>query len=271
MADTKARGVALVTGASTGIGAVYARRLAARGYDLLLVARDLARLEALAAEITAATGRAVEVQRADLTDKADLAAVEARLRADPAFTLLVNNAGFTVRGAIESVDPERIQAMIDLNVVAVTRLALAAASGFVARGAGTIINIGSVVPFIPESFPGVYGSTKAFVLHFSQSLDVELRAKGVRVQAVLPGATATEIWDRAGIGLATLPPEIVMPVDAMVDAAFEGFDRGELVTIPALPDIADWEALETARLALAPNLSNREVAPRLRQAASAAA
>lgn len=271
MVQLHERGVALVTGASSGIGAVYAERLAARGHDLLLVARDGARLEALAAEVGHRTGRAVEVLRADLTDKADLAGVEARLRSDAAITVLVNNAGVSGGGPLDTADPDRMEAMIDLNIVALTRLSLAAAPGFVARRAGTIINIGSVVPLITESFPGIYGSTKAYVLHFSQSLDVELSGKGVRVQAVLPGATATEIWQKSGVSLESLPPEIVMPTSVMVDAALAGLDRGDVVTIPALPDAGDWEAFENARRALAPNLSRREAAARFAAAARAAA
>ncbi len=271
MAELQGRGVALVTGASAGIGAVYADRLAARGYDLLLVARDAVRLRALAADIGARTGRTVEVLKADLTAKDDLAAVEARLRSDATINLLVNNAGIAGGGPLASADPDFAETMIDLNVVALTRLSLAAVPGFVARGAGTIINIGSVVPLVPESYPGVYGSTKAYVLHFSQSLHAELSGQGVRVQAVLPGATATEIWEKSGISLDALPPEMVMPTEVMVDAALAGLDAGELVTIPALPEPADWQAFETARLALAPNLSRREAAPRLQAAARAAA
>ncbi|SHF29717.1 hypothetical protein SAMN02745157_2134 [Kaistia soli DSM 19436] len=270
-AGHQGRGVALVTGASSGIGAVYADRLAERGYDLLLVARDKRRLATLAAEIGAKTGRHVDVLAADLTSKSDLAAVEARLRSDPSITVLVNNAGIAGGGPLAAADPDAMERMIDLNVVALTRLALAAAPGFVARGAGTIVNIGSVVPLIPESFPGIYGSTKAYVLHFSQSLHAELSGQGVRVQAVLPGATATEIWERSGLSLESLPPEIVMPTGAMVDAALAGLDQGEIVTIPALPDAADWQAFEAARLALAPNLSRRESAKRLQVATRAAA
>ncbi len=271
MAEHQGRGVALVTGASAGIGAVYADRLAARGYDLLLVARDEARLKALAADIGARTGRAVEVLRSDLTDKADLAAVEARLRADPAITLLVNNAGVAGGGLLETADADQMEAMIDLNVVALTRLSLAALPGFVARSSGTIINVGSVVAFVPDVYPGIYGSTKAYVLYFTQSLHTEVSAKGVRVQAVLPGATATEIWRTSGLSLDALPPEMVMTTENLVDAALAGLDQGELVTIPPLPDGADWEAFEAARLVLAPNLSRREPAARYQAAARAAA
>ncbi|MCX5481566.1 SDR family oxidoreductase [Kaistia geumhonensis] len=270
MSKVEGRGVAVVTGASAGIGAAYAERLAARGFDLVVVARDAAKLSALAEKVRGGTGRSVEVLAADLTRKADLAVVEERLRSDPAITLLLNNAGIAGGGPLVSADPDQMEAMLDLNIVAPMRLALAAAPGFAARG-GTIINVASIVPLIVERFPGVYGSTKAFLLHFSQSLHAELGSKGVRVQAVLPGATATDLWDKSGLPLANLPPEIVMETGAMVDAALAGLDQGELVTIPSLPDVADWEAFEAARHALGPNLSRRVPAARLSaQAASAA-
>ncbi len=152
--------------------------------------------------------------------------------------------------------------MIQLNVVAVTRLAAAAAQAFKARGKGAIVNLGSVVALIPEQFTNPYSATKAYVLSFSQSLNQELAGSGVRVQAVLPGATRTEIWERSGRAIETLPAEILMGVDELVDAALAGFDAGEPVTIAALPDMADWEAFTAARLKMAPNLSRNRAAPR---------
>ena len=152
------------------------------------------------------------------------------------------------------------------GVTALTRLTYAAVPGFVARGNGTIINIASIVAIAPELLNGVYGGSKAYVLAFSQSLQHELADKGVRVQAVLPGATATDFWDVAGLPVSHLPQEIVMPVGAMVDAALAGLAQGELVTIPALADLKDWTALENARKALAPQLSSSSPAPRYRVA-----
>ncbi|MCX5516124.1 SDR family oxidoreductase [Kaistia algarum] len=262
MTESAEKGVALVTGASMGIGAVYAEKLAARGYDLLLVARDEPKLAALASRIVAATGRKVEVLKADLTDRSDRLAVEARLRSDTSITLLVNNAGLLVASPMADADPDAIETMIDLNVVALTRLTLAALPGFVARGAGGIIQIASVVPLIPERFPNLYSSTKAFVLHFGEALNVQLAGTGVRVQTLLPGATATAIWEKAGVPVESLPPEMVMQPEAMVDAAIAGFEAGETVTIPSLPDIGDWDAYNAARLALAPNLSRSQPAGR---------
>jgi uncharacterized protein len=162
-----------------------------------------------------------------------------------------------------------MEEMIDLNVTALTRLTYAAAPGFVARGGGTIINISSVVAIAPEVLNGVYGGTKAFVLALSQSLHKELTDKNVRIQAVLPGATATNFWNVAGGSLENLPSKIVMQSDDLVDAALAGFDEGELVTIPSLPDLADWAAYEAARQKLIPNLSLSSVASRYRAAVAA--
>jgi short-subunit dehydrogenase len=152
--------------------------------------------------------------------------------------------------------------MIDLNVTALTRLAYAAVPGFVARGKGAIINIASIVSIAPEILNGVYGGTKAFVLAFSQSLHHELASKGVKVQAVLPGATATDFWQTGGLPLDHLDPAIVMSASDMVDAALEGFDRGEFVTIPSLHDGAKWHAFEAARQAMLPELSTSTPARR---------
>jgi short-subunit dehydrogenase len=264
-------GTALVTGASSGIGAIYAERLARRGYDLVLVARDRSRLQQLAGQLRALAGVTIEVLSADLTATADLRKVEERLRTDDRITLLVNNAGINAPRQIVGADPDRLEAVIQLNVVAVTRLAAAAASAFVARRNGTIVNIASVLALAPEITGGVYSGSKAYVLNLSQSLHQELRPSGVRVQAVLPGMTRTEIWERSGIDVDSLPQEKVMAVGEMVDAALVGLDAGELVTIPSLPNVADWDAFSVARQNLGPNLSHRHAAPRydVRQATAA--
>jgi short-subunit dehydrogenase len=255
------KGTALISGASGGIGAVYAERLARRGYDLLLVARDSQRLEAVARNIEAQTGRHVEALQADLTHRDDLARVEARLASDDAVSLLVNNAGFGATRPLVESDVAKLDEMIQLNVTALTRLTRAAAPGFVARGGG-IINIASIVALAPELLNGTYAGTKAFVLAFTQSLHHELAPLGVRVQAVLPGATSTDFWGVAGKPVDQLPGQIVMGAEEMVDAALVGFDHGELVTIPSLPDVADWEAFDAARKAMGPNLSRSSAAQR---------
>lgn len=249
------KGTALVTGASSGIGAIYADRLAKQGYDLILVARNAGKLRNLANAISDKTGRSVEVFPADLGKSADLKQVENLLRTDASITMLVNNAGIGAVAPLLASDIDAMESMIDVNVTAPMRLAYAAAPGFVARGKGTIINIASIVAISPETLNGVYGGSKAFVLAFSQSLHHELADNGVRVQAVLPGATATDFWELSGRPVEHLPAEIVMSADAMVDAALAGLRQGELVTIPSLPDIADWQTFKAARNALRPNLS----------------
>lgn len=267
MTTTTHKGTALITGASSGIGAVYADRLAKRGYDLILVARSGERLADLARRITNASGRSVETLAADLTVSEDLASVEAVLKTDQSITLLVNNAGIAATSPLLRSNVDEMARMIALNVTAPTRLAYAAAPAFVARGAGTIINIASIVAINPKLLNGVYAASKAFVLALSESLRHELADKGVRIQAVLPGATATDLWDKAGTPVHHLPKEIVMTTEDMVDAALAGFDLGEFATIPSLPDKADWDAFERARDALAPNLSLAKPAARYRVAA----
>jgi short-subunit dehydrogenase len=256
------RGTALITGASSGIGAVYAERLAQRGYDLILVARNGDKLDQLAQRIGSETGRKIQKIVANLVDRRALALVETTLREDANITLLVNNAGVGTHKSLLDSDVDAMTRMIELNVTALTRLTYAAAPGFVARGAGAIINIASIAAITPELLNGVYGGSKAFVLALSQSLHHELAHKGIRIQAVLPGATATDFWESGGLPLENLPKEIVMPASSMVDAALRGFDLGELVTIPSLHAINAWEQLEASRGALAAQFSNNTPAPR---------
>jgi short-subunit dehydrogenase len=239
-------GTALVTGASSGIGAIYADRLARRGHNLILVARNTDRLQAVAQRITDETGRSVNVLTADLSDGDDLFRVERVLRDNASITMLVNNAGFGGVTPLLGSDVERMELMVDLNVTALMRLTYAAVPGFVQRGEGTVVNISSIVAIGPEILNGVYGGTKAFVLAFTQSLRHEMADKGVRVQAVLPGGTATEFWDIAGYGAYADSPQ-VMPAELMVDAALAGLDRGEAVTIPPLQDGAFWDEYEALR------------------------
>jgi hypothetical protein len=255
----------LITGASSGIGAVYADRFARRGHDLVLVARDRARLEALAERLRRETGVAVAVLQADLTDAHELAQVEARVRDDARIGVLVNNAGASAPGGFVDQSPDQVAQIISLNATALTRLASAVAPRFVEAGEGAIINIASVVALVPEFGLAVYGATKAFVLFLSQGLHLELGPKGVYVQAVLPAATRTEIWQRSGIDVNALPA--VMEVDELVDAALAGFDRRETVTIPPLPDEDQWAAFEGARQAMIPNFSQVHAAARYRAAA----
>jgi short-subunit dehydrogenase len=241
---------------------VYAERLAARGHDLLLVARDRQRLEALASDLQARHGINVEVLAADLAQANDLARVEQRLRDDEQIGVLVNNAGIALHGTLAEATPAQIESLVALNIVAVTRLAAAAADRFSGAGRGTIINIASVVALAPEMFNAVYSASKAYVLSLSQTLHGELKDKGVQVQVVLPGVTRTEIFERSGLDVTQIDPQMVMEVGEMVDAALSGLDQKELVTIPSLPQATDWQAYIKARDALGPNLSRSSAAAR---------
>jgi hypothetical protein len=255
------KGTALITGASTGIGAVYADRFAKRGYDLILVARSTEKLSEVAARLKS-TGRRIETMAADLTRREDVERVADRLRTDAAITALVNNAGTASVAKLLDAKIEDLESMLYLNVTALTRLALAALPGFVERKNGILINIASVVALAPELLNGTYSGTKAYVVNFTQALRNEMEGTGVTVQAVLPGATATPMWAKAGRPVEQLPNEIVMTAEDMVDASLAGLDQHELITIPSLPDAADWATFEAARKALGPNLSHQKPAGR---------
>ncbi len=262
---TSSKPAVLVTGASSGIGAVYADRFARRGHDLVLVARDEQRLSALAARLRREAGVNVDVLRADLTAGADLSAVEARLTGDARIGILINNAGAAARGTFVEQTPDAVAQLIQLNTTALARLASAVTPRFVAQGSGAIVNIASVVALAPELGMTVYGATKAFALFLSQGMQVELGPKGVYVQAVLPGATRTEIWERAGSDPSKLPA--LMDVAEMVDAALVGFDRREPITITHLPDAAQWHALESARTSMLSQFSQTHAPARYRSSA----
>jgi short-subunit dehydrogenase len=262
MNSVQTQGTALVTGASSGIGAIYAERLAARGFDLLLVARDEERLQAAASKLRAEHGVQVEVLKADLTQKDDVLKIEQRLRSDSSISLLLNNAGVAADGLLANSDMEQLEKLIQLNVTTVTRLASAAAASFAKAGRGSIINIASVVALFPERFNATYSASKAYVLSLTQSLNAELDGTGVKVQAVLPGVTRTEIWERSGIDATQIPADMVMEAGEMVDAALSGLDQGELITIPSLPNASEWDDFVKARLVMAPNLSKSTAATR---------
>jgi uncharacterized protein len=265
MTDTETLGTALITGASSGIGAVYAVKLAERGYDLILVARDRHKLEAVATHIASSTGRSVRFLPSDLTEWYDIACIEELLRSDSSITMLVNNAGFGSTASILDAEVGRMQSLISLNVTALTRLTYAAVPQFVSRGHGTVINISSIVAISPEILNGVYGGTKAFVLAFTQSLHHELQAKGIRVQAVLPPGTRTQFFSVAGTPIEAMTEErqnrLMSPED-LVDAALSGLDQGEVITIPSLPDKAEWDAYEMARQQMIPHLLRSKPADR---------
>ncbi len=254
----------LITGASSGIGATYAERFARRGHDLVLVARDAARLEELAVRLRAEFGVAIDILKADLTRLEDLAKVEARLRDDDKIGILINNAGASIAGRFVEQTTDQVAQLVALNTTALARLASAVAPRLAKAGEGAIVNIGSVVGLAPEFGLTVYGATKAFVLFLSQGLSLELAPQGVYVQAVLPAATKTEIWERAGADPSALPP--MMEVGDLVDAALVGFDRRETVTIPPLADDAAWKTYDGARQGVLGGLRPQEVGERYRAA-----
>ncbi|WP_377707739.1 SDR family NAD(P)-dependent oxidoreductase [Pseudomonas protegens] len=254
------RPTVLITGASTGIGAIYAERFAQRGHDLVLVARDRARLDALAARLRGEHGVAVEVMKADLTQLSDLTTVESRLRDDARIGILINNAGAALSGNFIEQSTDSVAQLVALNTTALVRLASAIAPRLAKAGDGAIINIGSVVGLAPEFGMTVYGATKAFVLFLSQGLSLELSPRGVYVQAVLPAATRTEIWDRSGVDINTL--DEIMEVGDLVDAALVGFDRREPVSIPPLQQAERWDDLQSARQGLLGHIRQSEVAQR---------
>lgn len=256
-------GTALVTGASTGIGATYADRLAQRGHDLVLVARRKDALQALAQRITRQYGVKAEALAADLTVREQRLVVEQRLRDDDTIDLLVNNAGCAAPGTFASgCDPDQLESMIQLNVVTPSRLTGAMLPRLLARGHGSIIIVSSALAIAPEAVGGAYPATKSYLLTYAQGLHQEVGHRGIRVQVVLPGATRTAIWERSGRDMSVIPAHMIMEVDEMVDAALAGYDQGELVTVPSLPDVQAWNRYEEARLHLGPDLSRNIAADR---------
>ena len=228
-----AKPVALVTGASSGIGAAFARALAARGDDLVIVARDEARLEELAESLEKERGCEVEVLATDLTSTKGMGVVEARLEAaEPAVDLLVNNAGFGTYGKFAQLPREAEAREIRLNVLAVMQLSHAALPAMVERGKGGIINVSSLACYQPTPLNATYGGTKAFVTSFSHALHEELRGTGVNVMVLCPGFTRTEFQERAGLESGAVPSFMWQSAEAVVSAALRAYDHGRAVCIP---------------------------------------
>jgi short-subunit dehydrogenase len=259
---------AVVTGASSGIGAVYADRLAARGYDLILVARRADRLQALADRLSRTHGTKVRVLVADLSREGDLTDVEAVIRRDDSVQVLVNNAGIARFSPFASSAIADSASQIALNITALTRLALAVLPCFVTRNQGTLINVASVLAVHALPISSVYSATKAYVLQFSRGLQGELANTGVKVQAVLPAATATEIWTEevSGVPLSALNKDSVMSAEDLVDAALAGLDQGEAVTWPSVGDDGLWTTFDAARGALFASTQTGTPAARYRTA-----
>src|SRR5471032_57281 len=226
------QGTAVVTGASSGLGKVYADRLAKRGYDLILVARRGDKLESIAAELRAAYGVKVSAMVADLGAPADLERVAAAIAADDSITLLVNNAGTSTLAPVAKTSKAQLDGTNDVNGYALLRLSHAVLPGFVARDRGTLINIGSVLGSFVIPGSSIYSGTKAYVQLFTLGLQGEVAGTKVKVQLVLPAATATEIWEISGVPLSAL-------------------DKAETITMPSVEDAQLLAAFEAARMALA--------------------
>lgn len=256
-------GVAVITGASSGIGAAFVKRLAHRGYDLLLVARRGDRLATLAAQLRSESGVAVETLVADLARAEDLARLEARIAELPV-TFLVNNAGVGALGPTSTVPADAQESLIRINVVALTRLSLAAIARFRAAGRGTLINIASVMALMPSAGGGAYSGSKAYVLNFTRSLRLELAGTGIGVHAVLPGPVRTEFFSSQGLSDSVFPDTSYVSPDALADAALAGAALGDEVITPTLASAEHWRDLETARGAYMRNVMSGEIAARYR-------
>ncbi|WP_315750798.1 MULTISPECIES: SDR family oxidoreductase [unclassified Bradyrhizobium] len=255
---------AIVTGASTGIGAVYARKLAERGYDLITVARNAERLEAVAGRIRKESGRTVEIVVADLSKREAVLKLAERIGADPAIAFLVNNAGLSTPGGMLQGSLADAEELIAVNVTAPTLLSIAAAKAFAEHGGGTVVNISSVTAFVPEMFDGAYSGSKNYLINLTISLAGKTQGSGVRFQAVLPGPTDTEMWARGGVPESVIPRSMIMNPEDLVEAALVGLDRGEVLTLPTVADEAVWGTYEAARQGLRTSLAAGQPAPRYR-------
>jgi uncharacterized protein len=254
--STNARPVALVTGASSGIGTAFALALADRGHDLVLVARDTARLEALAKELGDGYGAAAEVLTADLCAPTALAAVEARV-SDPSrpIDLLVNNAGFGTSGPFSTLPVDREQQEIELNVLALVRLTHAALAPQVERGRGGVINVASIAAYQPTPGNATYGATKAFVRSFSQAVHEELNGTGVKCMVLSPGFTRTEFQTRAGFDSSDVPGFLWQDAATCVQHALRAYDKGRAECVPGA-----LNAVTATFTAAAPHALTRRIA-----------
>jgi len=241
------KGTAVVTGASSGIGIVYAQRLAKQGYDLLLVARRLGRLAERSRQLSSRYRISANYLSADLTRTSDLERVMKVLAEDSTITALINNAGVATLSGFNDAELSKHQTMNALNMEALVRLSYAILPVFKRKNHGTLVNISSVLSLHAYPISSVYSGTKAYVSNFTRGLQEEVAGTNVRVQLVLPGATDTEIWDIAGVPASHLPVGTVMTAEDVVDAALSGLEQGETITMPSVEDIGLLQAYEAAR------------------------
>lgn len=239
---------ALVTGASSGIGAAYAKRLANDGYDLVLVARRQGRLEELSSRLKEEYDVEVENIVADLVDSEDLKRVEERIINGSPLNMLINNAGVGIYKMFAETDSTDIDQMVLLNVLALTRLTRAVLPTMLSRQSGTIINVAGGLAFIPTATRAVYSATKAYVVHFTRIIHEEVKDNGIVLQVICPGLTESEFHQKSGTDVSKLPPNILMPAEDLVNASLAGLELGEVVCIPGLSDISalnQWEEVST--------------------------
>lgn len=253
---------ALVTGASSGIGRSFAEQLARRGYELVLVARRAERLQEVADRLAAAHGTSAEVLPADLETGEGAAAVERRIAQGEPLDLVINNAGYAMRGPVADLDYVETERMLRVNILALVRLSAAAMKRMIDERKGTIVNVASGTVFMQMPGNAGYGSSKNFVVAFTRHMQVEAAGTGVQVQLLIPGVVATEFHQVAGADLDRFPPNMVMQADELVAASLRGLDAGEAVCIPSLPDVRDWEAYVAAERALMGNVSRQHPAER---------
>ncbi len=261
MKNSNQKGLAVVTGASSGIGSVYADRLAAQGHPLLIIARRGERLEALAKRLKDQYAIDVETLTLDLSNGNDLLRLEERLRSDNV-DVLVNNAGGGGLGLLSSTSVDKMEALIRLNIIAATRLSQAVLTGFRQRSRGTLINLGSIIAFWPSATAAVYSGTKTYILNFTRSIAMEFEGTNIRVQVVMPGPVRTEFFSSQGMSDSVFPDEYYISAAQLVDAAMIGLEQGEIVTNPTMGDPKVWENMERARANYFASVSSGEVAPR---------
>lgn len=248
-----ARRLALITGASAGIGECFARRLAKGNFDLILVARRRERLEALAKELSDSNGTSCEIIVADLAKDEDVSIVEGRLRTGD-IDLLINNAGFGTFGAFAKLPIERELEELDVNVRALMRLSHAGLVPMIDRGRGGIINVASAAGFQPVPYNATYAATKAFVLHFSEALHEEAREHGVRVMCLCPGPVKTEFQEVSGLDAQALPSFAWVSVETVVDDALSALRGGRAICLPGT-----FNALTANSVRLAPRFLVRRI------------
>ena len=248
--NSAGKGTAVVTGASAGLGKIYADRLAKRGYDLILIARRGDKLNSVAESLRSNYGVVVHTLVADLGLSGDVDNVVSAITRDNSITLLVNNAGTSTLAPVAATTPAQLESMNSVNVTALTRLSHAILPVFKARNQGTLINIGSILGIHTLPISSIYSGTKGYVQNFTRGLQDEVIGTNVIVQLVMPSSTATDIWELSGVPLSQLNQASIMSAEDCVDAALAGLDQGELVTLPSVEDTRLFAAYDATRIAL---------------------